>query len=499
MKYPSLAAIFSLTLLTSAILFAADDPAKGHYESALFFLQSQKYQQAIDDLNFIAKSFPQSPYADDALLKLGQYYFEQEKNLDMALQSFKQIKDNYTESNSAPAAYYYLGQIYLTRRGPADLDEAFASFERVTRVFPSSSWVDKSLVGAGTALKWRGEFEKAYEEFAKVKIRFADSPLAPEAQLQMGVCSLLQNQYLDAAYDFQQVIEHAPDSPEAADALDYNTLIYRLYIASPSDKSAYPADSSFSLTLQDLDEPAGLIIDSKRNVYLSDKDKKIVYIFDPTGKLSNTLSVAAPQGLFVDDRDKLYIANTTTVVSPGDEIVPFSVRKPAGKSELLEEIRSVAVDSSGIYLLVSEKVPGVLAYDKTGTAVLGPGMARTEKEYVKVFVNQRNQIFALDKQRKQISLHSPEGNLIFSLGPRGSGYDFDRIEDFAVDRANNLYVLTKNPRGVFIFSATGKLLRFIGSEKNGAISFEDGKLIAVDPSGAIFILDKGQRRVLKIG
>src|SRR5512143_334738 len=95
-----------LIILGGPFVNAADDPAKGHYESALFFLESQKYQQAIDDLTFIVKSFPQSPYADEALLQLGSYYLDKQNDLDKALEYFQQIKDNYTQSNSAPAAYY---------------------------------------------------------------------------------------------------------------------------------------------------------------------------------------------------------------------------------------------------------------------------------------------------------------------------------------------------------------------------------------------------------
>ena len=84
------AVVFALVLLlcSASIPPTADDPAKGHYESALFFIQSEKYQQALDDLNFIVKSFPQSQLADDALLQLGIHYLEREKKLRPALSKF---------------------------------------------------------------------------------------------------------------------------------------------------------------------------------------------------------------------------------------------------------------------------------------------------------------------------------------------------------------------------------------------------------------------------
>ncbi|HEY7161454.1 MAG TPA: tetratricopeptide repeat protein [Acidobacteriota bacterium] len=496
------AGIFALLFVFafSALLFTADDPAKGHYDSALFFLQSEKYQQALDDLNFIVKSFPKSQLADDALLQLGIYYFDHEKKSDQALQYFQQIKDNYTESNSAPAAYYYIGLIYLDRRDPKDLDEAFANFERVTRVFPSSNWVDRSLVGAGLALKLRGEYDKAYEEFSKVKVRFAGSPLAPRAQYEMGLSALNSDSFIDAAYDFQQLINQFPDSEFSKPAREINTIIYRLHIAPQSDRKLYLPDSSYSVLLPQMDNPLGMGVDSKGNLYLADKDKKIVSVFDAAGKSTNSISLLSPQSIFIDDRDVPIIANETAVSVGGKESASFSFSKEGKAPEPLVEIRSAAMNVFGDFYVVSEKMPGILMYDSMRKPVSGSTFANTEREYAKVVLNSRNQVYALDKQRKQILLMGPDGKAIYAIGPTGKGYTFDRIEDFAVDRANHLYVLNRNPRGIMIFAPDGTILKFIPSEKKGgSLVFEDGRLIAVGPSGSIFILDRDQKRILKIG
>lgn len=492
---------FVLTFLILAFgvaLIAADDPAKGHYESALYFLQNQKYQQAVDDLNFIVKSFPKSDYADDALLQLGLYYFDQEKKLDQALTYFTQIKDGYTNSNSAPPAYYYLGQIYLTKRDAAALDEAFANFERVTRVFPSSNWVDKSLVGAGTALKWRSEFDKAYEEFSKVKVRFADSPLAPEAQYEMGICSLYGDHFQEAVIDFQQVIDRFPTSDYAKKAREVNTILYRLYIAPTADRKVYALDNGYAPTLQDLDDPSGMAVDSAQNLYVADKGKKNVLVFDAAGKYKRSISISSPLSISIDQRDNIYIANDANVMEPASNPLTFSWIKD-GKTEPLEEIRSVDVNLFGEYFLVSGKLPGVLIYDHDRTVKANLSFIKTESEYSKVAVNSRNQLYALDKDHKVLTLFSPDARAVYGIGPKGKNYDFDRIEDFAIDRTNHVYVLTKNPRAVFIFSPSGSYMRSIASDKKGALAFEDAKVIAVGPTGSIYVLDKSSKRIVKIG
>lgn len=488
----------SFLLLSSSLLVTADDPAKGHYDSALFFLQNGKYQQAIDDLQFIVKSFPESPLADDALLQLGLYQLQQQKDLDQALPMFQQIKERYTNSNSAPAAYYYIGEIYLAKRKLADLDEAYASFERVTRVFPSSSWVDKSLVGAGIALKWRGEFDRAYEEFSKIKIRFALSPLAPLAQYEMGVCSAYSNSYLEASYDFQEAIDRFPESIYAKRALDFNTIIYRLYVAPSADKNAYRLDTAYGGVLRDVDEPTAMAVDSKSNLYLSDKGKKLLYVLDPTGKITNTVTAAALHSLTVDWQDNLLLTTETAALLPDKTSLAFTITQN-GKPQPLGELRSIVQNSFGDYFVISNETPGIHLFDPKGGTVLENPLANTQKEYLKVLINQRNEIYALDKQRKQIVLFLPDGKTVYGIGPMGKNYEFERIEDFAVDPANHLYVLTKNPRGVFIFSPNGNLLRYVPSGKKEPPAFEDAKAIAVGPSGAIYILDKNSRRILKLG
>jgi TolA-binding protein len=486
-------------LILSNFLFTADDPAKGHFDSAVFLMKDKKYSQALDDLNFIVKSYPQSPLADDALLMLGTYSLNEAKNLDQALSYFQQIKDKYTESNSAPAAYYYIGVIHLDRRTSNDLTEAYANFERVTRIFPSSSWVDKSLVGAGMALEWQGDYDKAYEAFSEVKIRFASSPLAARAQYEMGICLLYVDSFLDASTDFQQVIDGFPESEFAKKALEINTLLYRLYLTAPTDKNAYTPDATFTPVLRELDDPTGLAIDSKQNLYLSDKGNKTVLVFDPSGKQLNSISALSPYFISIDDQDRAIVANDTNVIVVGGQPVSFDYSKESGKLEPVTEIRSAAINRSGEFLIASDKWKGLLAYDQNIRPLSSAGYSKMEKEFAKVIVNARNQVYALDKQRKQVVVFDAAGKTLFGIGPAGKGFEFDRIDDFAVDQANHIYLLTKNPRGVSIFSPTGSLMKFIGSDKKTPIAFEDAKVITVGPSGSIYILDKDLHKILKLG
>ncbi len=278
-----------------------------------------------------------------------------------------------------------------------------------------------------------------------------------------------------------------------------NTLIYRHYLAPPNDKGIYAPDSGYSNTLQELDEPTGMAIDSSQSLYLSDKGRKTVRVFDFAGKQLNSIAALSPSSVFIDDRDRVIIANETNVIFAQGSPVSFNYTKENGKEEPLLEIRSAATNLAGDFFLVSGKLKGIQAYDQSLKSISGLSFSKMEREFVKVVVNARNQIYALDEPRKQLVVFDSTGKTIYGIGPAGKGFQFDRIDDFSLDDANHLYLLTKNPRGILIFSPAGALLKFIGSDKKSAVSFEDAKVIAVGPSGSIYVLDKGLKRILKLG
>ncbi len=362
----------------------------------------------------------------------------------------------------------------------------------------------EALVGAGMALRLRGEFDKAYEEYSRVKLRFPDSPHAPRAQYEMGLCSLYADRIAEAMDQFQKVNDWYPGSDDAKAATEMNTILYRIYIVPPNSNTAYTPDSRFSGSVLELDEPTGLSMDSRQNIYLSDKGKKTVTVFDSSGRQTNTISLFAPYAVSIDDQDRAFIANGTNVIAAtpkGNDTIFLStnVVDSGGTAERLEDIRSVAIDETGKLYVISNNVNGILVYGPNSKLLPGYSFSQTQKPFTKVLVNARNQILALDKDRKQVSIYGSDGKFLFTIGPTGKGYTLERVEDFAVDRANHIYLLEKSPHSILVFTPSGNLQKYILSDKKGTLSFDDAKLITVGPSGSIYVLDKDSHRIIKIG
>ena len=303
--------------------------------------------------------------------------------------------------------------------------------------------------------------------------------------------------FVDASMHLQHILNWFPDSEFAKPALAINTLIYRLRVAPPADNRTYVIDSSYAGTVMELDEPLGLACDSQGNVYFTDKGKKSFMVFDPTGRQIKNSTLLSPYMVSANAGDMIYVGNDENVVAADGKSVAFSIIDSGGTLRPLEDIRSIATDSKGRYYIISNKFPGILVYGQDRSPA--KDFAPLQKQYYKVLVNSRDEICAVDKDRKQITIFDSTGKALSTIGPAGKGYTIEKIEDFAVDEANNIYVLEKNPKSVLIFSSDGNILKYIQSDKKGTLAFEDARLLTVGPSGSIYILDKDSHRIMKIG
>jgi|GEM_PF-6548759 len=359
---------------------------------------------------------------------------------------------------------------------------------------------DQSLFDQASSLEKQAKFIAAYDVLSNIKMQFPGSLLLPAAEYKMGLMFVYDDRPVEAALQFQQVISRFPSSDEARLALDMNALLYRLYIAPATDKRIFQPDSKYSSLIADLDNPVGLGVDPDGNAYLADRDKKILYTLDNTGKMINSATILSPYFVSITPNKQVLIANDSTVYVIGGDNLSFSRINPQtqAKAGYLEEIRSIAQNGKGEYFVVSGKTSGIAVYDHDKNPLPGRSLAVTE-DFEKVALNPRGYVLALSHKGESVQVFDPDGKRQFVLSKNGRELSFGKIEDLAVDAACNIYLLTGNPRGVIIYSPQGKYLRFIASDKKSALSFDSGKVIAVGPTGSIYVLDKDAKKVLKLG
>ncbi|MCI0602298.1 hypothetical protein L0156_04730 [bacterium] len=361
------------------------------------------------------------------------------------------------------------------------------------------SGTDQALLEQGIQLKNKGNLVAAFDTLSTIRILHPDSALLPVAEYEMGLTFLYDNRPVEAALQFQQVISRYPSSEQARLSLNMNATLYRLYIAPVTNRRVFVPDSAYSAILAEMDNPVGMAMDSEGKLYLSDRGKKSFYTFDPSGKMINSSTILSPYSISVTPKNDVLIGNDSTLYTT-TESVSFPRINPQTQASMgyLEEIRSAAVNNKGEYFVISGKVSGVSVFDPARKPLSRPAIGRAE-DYEKVLINALNNIHLLSRKGDFVQVYDPEGKLLFALNKTGKEMTFGKFEDFALDSANHIYILTNNPKGVLIYSPAGKFLRFLGSEKTSPIFFDDSKLIAIGPAGSIYVLDKGVRRIIKLG
>ena len=91
---------------------AFDKAAQNEYEAATKRWNAGDYQNAVKMYFALVKEHPSSSRADDALYWAGVTQFLYLSETDKALQTLRLLLKRYPRSDMAPAAQWYIAQIY---------------------------------------------------------------------------------------------------------------------------------------------------------------------------------------------------------------------------------------------------------------------------------------------------------------------------------------------------------------------------------------------------
>jgi TolA-binding protein len=232
------------TLLAGAALVLAgdlhavqnpEDLARRQYESGRSFVHNGRYEEALKDFQAVVDSFPRSAVADNALLDIALYHLDVARDHAAAQAAADRLLKDYPATDSAPMGYVIVGRLAIaTSRAAADVDAALASFERVPRLFPTSPAVAAARYYAGEPLRLARRTEEALQHFRRVSLDYPRSPWAARADLAAAANLVASDRALEAFGRLQRIRQRFPDSGEAAEALDFNTILYRLYLRKPA-------------------------------------------------------------------------------------------------------------------------------------------------------------------------------------------------------------------------------------------------------------------------
>jgi TolA-binding protein len=470
---------------------APDEQARRLLEDGRAYRQQGKVKQALDNFNTIVSGFPQSDSVDDALLEIGRYHLEVERDVDKARAAFDKVAKQFPQSDGAPGAYHYLG--LLTLQGAttqAELDDAAAQFTRVQRLYPRSAWVPRALSAEGLVLRRAGKLEEAIDAQRRVALEYPSSDAAPAAQFQIGHCLALLGRPAQAMEEYQRVRNRFPRDEWAAAALDRVTGLYRLHgFARPR----FAPDSAFSVGAGNvLKDVRALLMTPGRTLWLASDKISAVVPFDAAGKMGAAVTAQDVKSLSLSPRDELVVTARLAVrVGTGQAgLLGLSVPsdKP-GVPEPLEKLTAALVTPGGSLLVADGKRRRLQRFDLAGKHLGTWGDAR-EREVARLLLDGEGAVLAFDPDERLLAYFDETGKLLRSLPLRGEGFDLRKPLDVALDPAGNVYVADEQA-GVVVLTPKGKLLARFGEE------LKKPRALTLDPTGAVLVYDERLERVLR--
>ena len=285
-----------------------------------------------------------------------------------------------------------------------------------------------------------------------------------------------------------------------------------------------------------LNQPRGLAVDSKGNVYVAELGSHTIRVFGPDGKVLRTIGglgaapgqLNEPRGLAVDQQGNLYVADTWNariskfgpdggfIKSWGVGDADFGAGRRATITDGTEAgnaakplgffgPRGVAVDQQGNVYIADTGNKRIVVTDTDGNYRYQfgqPGAAPGQfNEPIGVAVDQQGNVLVADTWNGRVQVFPRNGDRVAPQpsatwkvpGWQPSSYDDPYI---AAGPAGQVYVTVPGRSQAIYASPSGDLLLRWGGKGGdlGSLNFPSG--IAVGPNGSVYIADRDNARVV---
>ncbi len=508
----SAAAAAAVALLCAGARAEDDDLARRTLANAEQLLREGKIEQALRDFEQVTTAFAETGLADDALYRIGSYYFPaetveeigavSEASVERARQAFGRVKERYPRGDSAPRALLKLGLLALEPANPRrSLDEAYASFSGVVNIYPDSDVVDRALFGAGYADFLAARYGKAIGSFEQVAEEFPDGAAAESARYYMGLAYVRQGSFVRALEEFQAVRTHHPGGRLAPAALDRLTQIHKMKMQPlQGSRPLFAHDASYAPQIDPVSVrgPLSLAADGRSVLHVLDVRTGAVLRLAHDGKLASSgqslpgavaisVDVAGIELLSAGDRIREGASTLVPARTDGNKIMrPLSRISAAVRAS--PRLVAVLDDEQGEILLYDDDParPKLMYRDPAGRARLS-GLC----------LGAEGRLYTLDRRGRRIMEISPDGSFREIAFPEKAAAQLQDPTDLAADDLGNLFVLDRRSDAVVVMTAQGEHLETIVSKPETPAEFSYPAAIAVGPRAEVYVYDEKRKTVLR--
>jgi hypothetical protein len=324
-----------------------------------------------------------------------------------------------------------------------------------------------------------------------VTASYPNSQWAARANLAAGYCLVQSERAASALPEVQRVRQMMPQGAVATEALNINTILYRLYVRAPG-LPAYGFSGRFiGDERANYGDVIGVTFDSQNRLLLGHKNG--IAIFDAKGALASNVGSNSPSAFFLDPAGRIFVAREGLILSEKGESATIAVPQPAPKQpRRVEEIPSGVALSSGQRILVDKKEHSVIRVGADGQ-YLGPFVTTMNTE--KLAVNRLDDVAMIEKDTKAITIVDRDGKPLAKIAAKGANYQFDEPVDLAFDQLGHLYVLDRGKGSVYVFGPRNKLITTFSIAEKQPGAFTKARAFGLDAAGRIYIFDERAKRI----
>jgi TolA-binding protein len=482
----AVAALAPVSVMRSAAQ-SSEELARRQYDSGLAFLRNGRYAEALKDFDAVVGSFPQSAVADDALLQIALYQLDVARDLGAAQAAADRLLKDYPASDSAPMAYVVSGRTTIARsRAPAAVDAALATFERVSRLFPNSAAVAAARFYAGELLRATHRPDDAARQYRSVVLEHPASIWAARANLSTAANLVASDRAADAFRRLQRIREQFPDSPEAAAALNLNTIIYRLVTRKPPYAFAGRQIGGEKERFRDV---VGLTVDEGGRILVGHKQG--VSIYQPNGSFVRQVAASDPSAFFAYGRDRVVVVRREVLLP--EKMPPISIQVPTpGKvARQVEEVRAALALSTGEWLVADRKAKTVLRVTPDGKFIANFAGVDAEK----MTRNELDEVAMIDRSTNSVVVVDRDGKALTRIAPKTAASQLEDPVDVAFDALGNLYVLDGRKGTIQVFGQASRLLATIAFPAGKPGTLQRPRALALDAAARLYVYDESSQRI----
>ena len=213
MKKGVIIILLGMFLLTGCDAF--DKTSQNEFEAATKLWNAGDYQNAVKLYFELVKDHPSSQRADDALYWAGVTQFLYLGETEKSLQTFRLLLKQYPHRDMAPAAQWYIAQIY--ELGYSDYERAAEEYRKAA-AYPNPEVKEKSLYSLADNLFRLGRRDEARDVWMRQVTEFPNGAQSRLANYRLGTTAFAKGDLKNAESFYRKTLENGTDKELATKA-----------------------------------------------------------------------------------------------------------------------------------------------------------------------------------------------------------------------------------------------------------------------------------------